>query len=802
MYGSNHFVAEQYNQRGLIELDQFRHDEPAALASKTRTQTLWGEVMNRIFASLFVGSMLLIVASNSFGQSLDEVTVTATRRAESIQDVPVSVTSVSADIMEKVGITDVEDLTALVPNFEINSSPVIPNLYIRGLGGGLTHSIEQSVGRFVDDVYIGRSVLNLHPFMDVASVEVLRGPQGTLFGKNTAAGAMIMRTNDPTQDFDAGLNVSYGSYETTGGVTEVNGFVSGGLSERVSGRVAFLYKDRDGFYRNLSTPGGPDGAQREDYGVQGKLRFDVSDATTINLKASYMEYEEDGSDVAEMAVIGGPPLPFWQARWTDSGVTNADEFTAGLDWNVYYNCAEAFSTAEAGNVSIGAWCPMRDMESTNVTFDVEHEIEAGSIKFIAAIQDYEYVHRFHGLDGGFGNFFRAERAEEFDTFSSELRFTSEAGGSFDYIAGIYYEDSEIKRRQDSDLNVGLFGGPFIREHEPWSQQTESFAVFGQARYQFTDRVTGLLGARYSDETKDFAIERFYTPYGSDSPILNQDINLRTESRSEDKFTPAATLQFSVNDDVNIFATVSRGHKTGGFSDRIDSQDAPLQFDAEVIDAIELGMKASWLDNAVTLNLTLFNMDIEGLQLATQTPGSLGDDFVVGNAADSTSQGFEAELNWALSEAFWFGLNYAYTDATYDEFIGSASCAPEFVNSDGDCDLSGQPLQFAPKNKAAAYLDYFADEAIGGWDFGARVDVSYTDDQYTDVSLQDWSLSEAHNMLGASLRLVSPDENITLSLIGRNLGNEKVNAWSAAAGPNTISTMAPPRLLTLKLGMRF
>ena len=198
--------------------------------------------MKKIFANLSVGSMLLIIASNGYAQALEEIVVTATRRVESIQDVPVSVARVDADVMDKVGITNMEELSLLVPNFEINSSTVIPNLYIRGLGGGLTHSTEQSVGRFIDDVYIPRAVINLHPFMDVASVEVLRGPQGTLFGKNTAAGALIVRTNAPSQEFDAGVNASYGSYETTGGAAEISGFVTGGLSDSVAGRVAFLYR--------------------------------------------------------------------------------------------------------------------------------------------------------------------------------------------------------------------------------------------------------------------------------------------------------------------------------------------------------------------------------------------------------------------------------------------------------------------------------------------------------------------------------------------------------------------------------
>ena len=749
-------------------------------------------------AYLIAGSALLFAASQS-NAALDEIVVTATKRAETIQDVPVSVAAVSAEMMDKIGIADMEDLSMVVPNFEINSAAVVPNLYIRGLGGGLNHSIEQSVGRFVDDVYISRGAINLHPFMDVASVEVLRGPQGTLFGKNTAAGALIIHTNDPTEDFEAGVNVSYGQYDTTGGVTEINGFVSGGLSDNVSGRLAFLYKDREGFYENQAE--GPDGAQREDIGLQAKLKMDVSDATSIGLKVQYMDYESHGTDTGEMSATGGPPLSAWQGFAANAGVATASDYTAELDWKIWSDCSEANAMEATGSISIGAFCPGRDMETTSVVVDVEHEVDAGSVKFIAAHQNYDYAHRFHGLDGGLANVFRAFRAEEFDSFSSELRFTSEESDTFDYIAGLYYEDSDIERNQDSNISFEPMG-PYISKHEPWTQATETIAAFAQGRWYFTDRVTGIFGARWSSETKDFSFEEYMTPYGTMAPILMQSIALRTESRDESKFTPSATLQVDVNDDINIFATYSVGHKTGGFSDRVESQDGSIQYDAELIDGIELGMKGLFLDDALSLNVTFYHMSIEGLQLSTQVPSASEPKFKVGNAADSTSKGIEVESNWAVNDSWTLGANYAYTDATYDEYLGAGDCGSQYINAAGVCDLSGATLQYAPDNKASAYAEYFADGAVNGWDLTARVDLSYTDDHYTDVGLYDFSFTEAHSVLGASVRLVSPDEKTTVSLIGRNLGNEKINAWTAPSGPNSISAMAPPRHITLKLGMSF
>ncbi|MEH6517111.1 MAG: TonB-dependent receptor [Halioglobus sp.] len=754
--------------------------------------------MKKFQVSLTVASILL--GASTANAQLEEVFVTATKRAESIQDVPLSVAFVGGDLMDRVGVSDMEDLSILVPNFEINSSGIIPNLYIRGLGGGTTHSIEQSVGRFIDGVYIGRAVVNLHPFIDIASVEVLRGPQGTLFGKNTAAGALVMRTNKPTEEFEAGLDLSYGAYDTTGSVTEVNGFVSGGLTDNVAGRLAFIYKDKEGFYENGFD--GPDGEQKEDYGLVGQLKIDVGENTVIGLKAQYMEMDADGSDVAEMNTIGGPPLFVWQGWWQDSGVPAAqtDQYTAGLDWKVFYNCGEATSQVVNGSVPIGAFCPSREQDSSNLTLDIDHELDAGTIKLIAAYQDYDYTMTFHALDQGAGNLFRGLRAEEYDGISTELRFTSNEGDSFDYIAGLYYEDSDISRRQESDLNIPFGPGTFARSHEPWNQQTETFAVFGQTRVFFTDQITGIFGGRWSTETKDFQYEDFITDYQTNDN-RRQGISLRSESRDESRFTPSVAIQFDVNDDVNVYASYARGHKTGGFSDRVDSQDTEIQFDEEIHDGFEFGMKGVFLDDQVSLNVAFFHTEIEGLQLSTIVEGT-ANSFVVDNAADSISKGVEVEANWFINDSWTVGANYAYTDATYDEFVGLEGCGGDFRDENGVCDLSGETLQYAPENKAAAYVEYYAEAALAGWDIGARADISYTDDQYTDVSLADYAFSGAHELYGASLRLVSPSDKITVSLIGRNLSNEEVNAWSVGAGPSSLSTMSPPRLVTLKAAFRF
>ena len=756
---------------------------------------------------LFVGKLsyvpvaaILLVSSESFAQAaLEEVIVTATRRAESIQDVPLSVSAISGEQLEDLGIVDMEDISAYVPNFEINDASIIPNLYIRGLGGGLTHSIEQSVGRYVDGVYIGRAAINTHGFMDMAGVEVLRGPQGTLFGKNTVAGALLLRTADPTDTFESGINLSAGSYSTTGGTQELQGHVSGPLSDDFSGRIAVRLRNNDGYYINRLE--GPDGVDRSDQGIRVKLRWTPNDRFTANLKVERQQYDFLGSDTAEMPGGGTSPL---LSRFSP-------DFTPGMDWYIDMNCADTFAMVGGETINTGSWCPSRDSETTNNTLRLDYDFDAGTLTSITAYQTYDYHHRFNGLDAGVTQAFKATRIEGFSGVSQELRFTSDAdAGQFDYILGAYYEDSDIDRNQMSDLNLTtIFAGTpmgmlYLSRSEPWNQQTESLAGFAQVRWSLSDQLNLIVGGRYSSEDKSFAFQRFFREYGTLTvlPIPGgpggPPISV-SDSRSEGKFTGSITAQWFTQNDSMLYASFAQGHKTGGFSDRIDSPFADFAFDAETNNNFELGAKTTWLDGALLFNATLFHMSLEGLQAATGITTSTGIGvFSVANAADTTVQGLETDFAWNVSGSLTVGGNFAYTDAVYDTFLGSADCPDNARNAMGVCDLSGYELPFAPKTKGSFYADLYMNDAIGAWDVRLRGDVASSGETYTDISYYPTELSPSHTLLNASVRLVAPNENYSITLLGRNLSDEGYCVWCLNGGP---ASMSRPREISVRFSAR-
>lgn len=778
--------------------------------------------------SLAHGQQNEVQQSTAEEDDIERIQVSATRRIESLNEVPVSVAAVDAKMLRDTGITDLAELSTYIPNFEVSDASILPNLYVRGIGSGTTHSIEQSVGRFIDDVYIGRAAINLHGMMDVEMVEVLRGPQGTLFGKNTLAGAMIIQTANPTQDFEFGVDLSASRYSSVGGVNTVNTFVSGSLGENLRGRLALQWKDKDGYIDNLLD--GPNGGTRDDTGARLKLEWDIGDNTTANLKLEHMEYKEDGQtpsigisaesgvgSIAELIQMGGRG---GATAATFRSVVPDYEFVE--DWISYTNC-----TYEQGE-NRTTFCPSRDQDSQNITLKVDHEFtDTGTLTSVTGYQKYQYMHRFMAIDNGIiGGGLRAGRDEEYSGISQEFRFTSEEFEEYDYIVGVYFEDSELKRFQPSTFNVPeiVGGGPFFSEIEDWKQNTETLAFFGQFRWHLSDTFSAILGGRWSTEDKDFDLifaetEFEGNPYSVpieatiDGTIEDVDFSVLEgvsafrylDERKESKLTPSLTLRYKYSNDLMIFASLAQGHKTGGFSDRSSQlfEGSKLGFEAETNTTFELGFKGDFLDGLLNLNVSYFNMSIEDLQVARAIEGN-ATAFEVKNAAEATSQGLEVDGRILLSESLTLGGNYAYTDATYDDFPGASPSCPAaggVTQADGLCNYSGLPLIYAPKNKAALYLMY-TDFTENDWEINARLGVNYSSEQYFEINYIETLKNKSVSLWDASIRLTSPDGDYSFALVGRNLTEEFHSAWGLQAGFTEYLAPNAPREIAIQFSYKF
>ncbi|MEM8936588.1 MAG: TonB-dependent receptor, partial [Pseudomonadota bacterium] len=719
-----------------------------------------------LLASVSILSSIVIPGLATVSHAADEILVSATRRAESIQEVPVSVVSLTGDTLDKVGIYNEAELTTYVPNFEFASNSIQTNLYIRGIGSGPTHAIEQSVGRFVDDLYTGRADMSILGFMDVASVEVLRGPQGTLFGKNTIAGAIVINTGAPTNELEGGVSATYGDWSTVNSYQEVQGYISGPLSENVRGRIALKWRDDGGFVENVLP--GPDSSDRRD--LQGRIRldFDLSDRTVVQLKGEFHDLEVNGQPLNEQAQPSPAP------GRNDIFEAALGPGVLGLNWRNGINC-EVEPIVDLGGgelVNTGQFCPFKNQDTYAASMIVDHEFPGvGTLRSITGYQSYDWDEQFISVDNGIlGGTFRAERAEKYEALTQELRFTSEEFESFDYIIGAYFEDSSIDRFQRSNFNFRTLtgGGPFQTRNQPWGQNTQTFAIYGQGSYQVTSDLEVTVGARWSRDRKDYRFSQFWNEYRTQTPLAGPPtFELTPDEESWSNFSPSVHVGYDVTDDVLLFASVSRGFKSGGFSDRVESEDSDLVYDPETNTNYEIGMKSTFADGAVTLNLTGFYMDFTDQQVAAIVPGSAGD-FTVTNAATSTSKGVEAELLWDVTDAVQLGGNWAYTDATFDEFDGpcSAAPAPGQVNMDGSCSYSGFALPYAPKSKGSVFVDYLAEDLAGGWDVNLRGTASFSSSFFVNSTYEPGEFQGSYQKFDATIRLVSPNDRYSVSLIGR------------------------------------
>lgn len=755
-------------------------------------------------------ALLLMFGNCASAQVLEEIVVTATKRQESLQDVPVSVAAITADTIEDMGIVDMEEISLHIPNFEAAISTILPNLYVRGLGTGTSHSIEQPVGRFVDDVYIGRGAASMLGFLDVQAVEVLRGPQGTLFGKNTLAGAMIIRTGNPTLEPESEISIGLGSYSTQGDFMEVDGYASGAISDSTRARLAFRYADSDGYLENRLN--GPDGGTREDIGIRLKLEQDLGANTTVQIKLEHGEYETEGNTSME---IVGPPE-------SNAGLANvfrrlSPGWSGDLDWKADYACSDDPPVQH----SLPGFCPGRDQDVQAAVLRITHDFEAGEFLSITGYQEYEFLDRFYAVDMGIaGGTYNALRDENYDSISQEFRFTSNTDGDSDYILGLYYENSNLHRFSNTDLDFTRFpGSPLkVQQDEVFDQETETLALFGQYRRQLGDRFAVSIGGRVTDETKNYRFARYYEPFATPynprivTPFprgpfgpLEAAVDRPAEERGETRFTPSLSVQYDMSDALMIYATASQGYKAGGFSDRVtaDPEDS-IQFEEELVNAIEAGTKGIFLDGALQINVALFYMQIDDLQVSSSIPGTVA--FQVQNAAEAVSQGLEVDGRWSLSDNWLVGGNLAYTDAYYDSFP-NADCTPEQAAAFGGpgCtqDLQDETLIFAPEWKGTLFVEYHA-EVMNAWEMSVRADFTHSAEYYTDSPLSPGTLQDSYQVVNASLWLTSPNDRYRIGLIGRNLGEDAYRRFGLASPGSGIylAELNLPRRLMVKLSAHF
>lgn len=708
-------------------------------------------------------ALALVMAQQTFAEGLlEEILVTAQKREQSVQDVPIAITALSGEFIESRNILSVSDLEKFTPGLRIAQQDASKTfLRIRGVGSRkFDVGASGSVGVFQDEVYLPRFSGADFGLIDLDRVEVLKGPQGTLFGRNTAAGAISAWSRKPTEEFEAYLEAGVGNEDSY----LTRGAVSGAVTDELLMRASFGYQQDGGFQENTLTGNTDDRSN-----AIGRLqaRFDASDTLTVSGSVQFSNRQQDALLQKSLALgtEDGSLQPLLLSPLVQA-------FDNG-DFRDY-------PISDDGEVDYDTWIS---------TLRVEKEFEA-----------FQFVSNTGYLDGE-GNIdqdFDANEVdvgasffdEDYDTFSQEFRLVGES-----LLLGVYYMLDDAYANYDfafyGDSLIGLLAGEDVVDAGVTDIETEAWAVFGEYRFDLTEALSVTLGGRYSDDEIDFRLSSTTSAPGIPPTVADYAYD---DKKDWDSFDPKVSVTYNLSDDVMLFASYQEGYKAGGIQFTASNELLARQiFDPEELSAYEVGIKSDWLDNTLRLNASAFYYDYEDLQVQRvdlSLSGGLPVAFT-SNAAESTVSGFEMDLNWVPVEGLDIRFAYSYLDSEYDDFIGPS----------GE-DFSGNPLPVSPEHTLIASLDY-SFELPRGWMMSVGTDWNWVDDYNFDVTDDDEFTKGGDDTLGAArAALVSPGQAWELSAFVTNLTDEEYYSQRTRRSSEVIASAADGRRYGVRIRYNF
>ena len=629
----------------------------------------------RLCAAIF-GSLALAanaLAQEDDGLALEEVIVTAEKRESTLQDAAVAVAAYQGDMLQELNINDVQNLILSDPSMSFSRAGGEGQVFIRGVGSNLLGiGQDSSVAIHQDGVYLGRPHLALSQFLDVERVEVLRGPQGTLYGRNATAGVINVISRKPTEERQGYINGYYGNFDRV----EMEAAVGGALSDTVGFRIAGRFSNDDGFTEDLDPAGGDTIDDRNNYALRGILDFRPSDSFSAEFIAEYSESNGHNLSVQRRDFLhtsqrlGAMPNPaFNQTR---------NELDTYQDWEVL-----------------------------GLTLTLDWQLtDSLSLVSITGYRDFEDDFSFN-TDGVELFVTNTQYQRSSEQFTQELRLVTESDGPLNWLLGAFLMTED--KKEALGLPAVNFGGNF---NIFATNDTTAFALFGEVYFDLSDRLRLVGGLRYNDEEKDDFSKRgliFFTP--ETDPRLNDPNTIplglfvpnpddfdfpfgsRTTKDSWDDWTPKVALEFRPSDDLLIYGSVTKGFKSGG----TNSLDTSPPFDQEQLWSYEAGIKSSLNNNRLLLNGSLFYYDYDDLQVSTFANGTTR----IENAASAKLTGVEVTLSALLTEGLTVNAAATWLDSEYQDFITTFGNRPE--GGPNVVNLSGNQLINAPEFKLVANM---------------------------------------------------------------------------------------------------
>ena len=790
-------------------------------------------------ALLMFGLFAALPASAAENQVIEEVVVTAQKHSQSANDVPITINAFTGETLQDQGVITAENIALLTPGLTVNETAAtgVPLYTIRGVGfQDYSTAASSTVGLYLDEVAIPYTVMSRGLLFDVQRVEVLKGPQGDLYGRNTTAGQINMVSNKPTEDFELGLRGSVGTFDTV----DVEGFINGAISDRVNARVAFKsVQSGEGWQK--STTSSDELGEQDVTAVRGLFDIELSDNATLLLNVRHVrdKSENKANTPYNGTLIGRGEFSNPYSPLNEYLLPTGSNFGETPPWystgdNEAAGWTNSYTSAITGRTF--SLRPKRDNELTGFSAKLEWDIGDITLTSITAFDNFERVEA-NDWDGGFYNDSSNINTTDLDVFSQELRLS----GSTDnlvWIAGLYFSEDEMEEYYHYFMSDSVFGNgsipwgaapfqfaPILELDTKYKQKTESRAVFGHIEWQFAERWRLTAGLRYTQEDRDWAGCTFSADDGTlagflnfafganlaagdcgtidddpnspnyifaniGGPNVNDSFHVFRDEIDTRKWMGKLGVDFMVNDDIMLYLSWANGFKSGGFNGANSNTTSQLEpYNEEELTAIELGMKATLLEGRMQLNASIFDYDYEDKQEQDRAVTFVGNISGLTNVPESTIQGAELDLQWLATENLSLNVGVAWLDTEVDEWMavdGAASSWPTVVRRDA----SGIELAQAPElqyNILARY-EWNLTES---WLVGLMGNLNFKDD--TSGGAQTEDATEDYTVINAAISFDNLESGWGIQVWSRNVTDEEYYpaAYTGGNGP-FVRSMGLPR----------
>ena len=748
-----------------------------------------------------------------------EIIVTARKRSERLQDVPISIAAVTGVTLQQQGLRKIEDLQTKVPNLKMTETGIGSQIAIRGIFSGVNQGFEQSVGTYIDGIHYGLAQQARAPFLDVQRVEVLRGPQSILFGKNSIAGALNIVSAQPTNHVEA---YAQGNYQLGDEDWELLGAVSGPMTDRVRARIAGRVHNGDGFIKNLTLNRSE--PQRNDWNLRGIVDWDVTNDLTLNFKAEHGEFNTKGRNIE---VYNERPSIVPQF----GGRTYAQILALfGADPSVLNNVKDDKRSSNGDS---------SDNKSSTYVATANWNTDIGTLTAISGFNKFGY-NEDCDCDFTGANLLTVDLTEKYKQFSQEIRLASDTSHKFEYIVGGYYETSDHDYRDNINIPSYSLLVKLIDMRPPPTPpksgtaisdtraarhahvDADTLSAFGQLTYKFNEHLRVNVGGRVTHEKKDgdrtLTIENIDgTALGGVQAVMAplvygqlfhiSSTNLTTiaamggmpggiaqnflnmfgthpvsGSISKTSFDPSVVLQYDVNPDIMFYGSFTKGNKSGGFDFRGNNRgfyptmEDAFEFSEEKATNWEAGAKTRLLGGRAIFNTALYHMKIQDLQVSV-FDGVLG--YVVGNA-DARTQGVEVDGRFAVTPHLTLRGAGALTDFKFTHYP-NGQCFPGQTPDGilGQCDYKGKTNQLVPDWQATLAVDW--NTAItNSLELRTTADMFASDGYFLSPTLDPNQTQGSYAKFNARIAIGDPGHRWEVGVLGKNLFDKR----TVSMGVNT------------------